>query len=87
MDRFTDDGHRQMQEILDELGRAALEKQEPERIVDLDLSFHDYICRLADHSRLVRCLAQREYPGSGPGRVDEQDPLQSSRGAQGAAPR
>ncbi len=39
-------------DALDELGRATLEKREPVRIVDLDLSFHDNICRLADHGRL-----------------------------------
>jgi DNA-binding GntR family transcriptional regulator len=37
---------------LNELGRATVEKHEPERIVELDLSFHDCICRMADHSRL-----------------------------------
>ena len=52
MDRFTEADVRQMQSILDELGRATVEKQEPERIVDLDLSFHDGICRMADHGRL-----------------------------------
>mgnify|MGYP001813919709 CR=1 FL=1 len=51
-DRLTDTDYVQMQTILDELGHAALEKREPERIVDLDLSFHDHVCRLADHSRL-----------------------------------
>lgn len=52
IERFTEEDIRQMQSILDELGRATVEKQEPERIVELDLSFHDYICRMADHSRL-----------------------------------
>ena len=52
MDRFTETDNARLQSILDELGQATLEKREPERIVDLDLSFHDYICRLADHSRL-----------------------------------
>jgi DNA-binding GntR family transcriptional regulator len=51
-ERLTQEDFVQMQHILDELGRATLEKREPERIVDLDLSFHDCICRLADHSRL-----------------------------------
>jgi DNA-binding GntR family transcriptional regulator len=52
MDRFTEEDIHQMQSIVDELGKASLEKQEPERIVDLDLAFHDHICHLADHSRL-----------------------------------
>jgi DNA-binding GntR family transcriptional regulator len=52
MDRFTEEDMRKMQNIVDELGRATLEKHEPERIVELDLAFHDCICRMADHSRL-----------------------------------
>ena len=52
IERFTEEDIRQMQDILDELGRATVEKHEPERIVELDLSFHDCICRMADHSRL-----------------------------------
>jgi DNA-binding GntR family transcriptional regulator len=52
MDRFTEDDIRQMQSIVDELGNATVEKREPERIVELDLLFHDCICRMADHSRL-----------------------------------
>jgi DNA-binding GntR family transcriptional regulator len=51
MDRFTESDDAHLQSILDELDQATLER-EPERIVDLDLSFHDYVCRLADHSRL-----------------------------------
>jgi DNA-binding GntR family transcriptional regulator len=42
----------EMQAILDELGEAALVRDEPGKIVELDLAFHDYLCRLADHSRL-----------------------------------
>jgi DNA-binding GntR family transcriptional regulator len=42
----------QMQRLVDELGQAALEQRETERIVALDLSFHESLCRLADHSRL-----------------------------------
>ncbi|MGD9144252.1 MAG: GntR family transcriptional regulator [Anaerolineae bacterium] len=52
IERFTEEDIRQMQDILNELGRATVEKHEPERIVELDLSFHDCICRMADHSRL-----------------------------------
>lgn len=52
MDRFTETDDKILESILNELGQAALERREPERIVELDLSFHDYICRLADHSRL-----------------------------------
>ena len=52
VERFTEADIGQMQSILDELGSATVEKQEPERIVDLDLSFHDCICRMADHGRL-----------------------------------
>ncbi len=42
----------EMQRIVDELGEAVLEQTDAERIVELDLSFHGYICRMADHSRL-----------------------------------
>lgn len=52
LDQFTDKDLVEMQRIVDELGAAALEKREPERIVELDLSFHACICRVADHSRL-----------------------------------
>ena len=51
-DRFTEEDIRQMQVIVDELVKATVEMREPERIVELDLLFHECICRMADHSRL-----------------------------------
>jgi DNA-binding GntR family transcriptional regulator len=42
----------EMQRVVDELGQAALDQGEPERIVELDFAFHEYICRVAGHSRL-----------------------------------
>ena len=41
-----------LQGLVDDLGEAALEKSDPEIIVALDMSFHEGVCRLADHSRL-----------------------------------
>ena len=52
MGRATDQDLAEMQQIVDELGQAALEQREPERIVALDLSFHESLCRMADHTRL-----------------------------------
>ncbi len=42
----------EMQRLVNDLGKAVLQKSEPEKIVALDLSFHELICRAADHSRL-----------------------------------
>lgn len=42
----------EMQHIVDALGEAALAQEDPDAIVALDLSFHEEICRMADHSRL-----------------------------------
>jgi DNA-binding GntR family transcriptional regulator len=52
MGRATGQDLAEMQRIVDELGQAALEQSEPERIVALDLSFHETLCRMADHGRL-----------------------------------
>lgn len=52
MNRISENELAEMQRMVDELGEAALQQNEPERIVALDLSFHELICRAADHSRL-----------------------------------
>jgi DNA-binding GntR family transcriptional regulator len=52
MDRFTEEDLVEMQQMLDDLGEAARDLDAPDRIVKLDLLFHEYICRKADHSRL-----------------------------------
>jgi DNA-binding GntR family transcriptional regulator len=52
MGRATSQELAEMQRIVDELGQAALEQREPERIVALDLSFHETLCRMAGHGRL-----------------------------------
>lgn len=52
IDRFTEKDLAEMQRIVDDLGEAARQKSVPEKIVALDLSFHEFICRTADHSRL-----------------------------------
>jgi DNA-binding GntR family transcriptional regulator len=52
MGRASDQDLANMQCIVDELGQAAQEQREPDRIVELDLSFHESLCLMADHSRL-----------------------------------
>lgn len=52
MGRATEQELDSMQRIVDALGQAALERREPDRIVELDLSFHESLCRMADHGRL-----------------------------------
>ncbi len=52
MDRLNGDVLGELQQIVDEMGHAVRQHDEPQRIVDLDLSFHECICRAADHSRL-----------------------------------
>lgn len=41
-----------LQEIVEQIGRAAHQPKERSRLVSLDLSFHDRICQIADHGRL-----------------------------------
>ena len=50
-DRFTEEHFAEMEEILGELGRALVENDRIQ-VVGLDGRFHEYIMRLADHSRL-----------------------------------
>jgi DNA-binding GntR family transcriptional regulator len=50
--RFTEKDLAEMQRVLGELDEAARQKSDPEKIITLDLSFHEFICRVADHSRL-----------------------------------
>ncbi len=50
--RLTEKDLAEMQCVLDKLDKAAHQKTDPEKIVALDLAFHELICRLADHSRL-----------------------------------
>ena len=52
MTRATEQELDSMERIVEALGQAALEQREPDRIVELDLSFHESLCRMADHSRL-----------------------------------
>lgn len=51
MPRLTDEDFQRMQDIVDTLGEVG-EKWEHSRIANLDLSFHEIICRAADHGRL-----------------------------------
>lgn len=50
--RLTEKDLAEMQCVWDELDEAAHQKTDPEKIVALDLAFHELICRAADHSRL-----------------------------------
>jgi DNA-binding GntR family transcriptional regulator len=52
MDRATEEDLADLQRLVDELGDAARDQQDPEAIVALDLAFHEHLCHLADHSRL-----------------------------------
>jgi DNA-binding GntR family transcriptional regulator len=52
MSRFTEEDIAEMQSVIDRLGEAAQQKSDPGTIVSLDLSFHEFMCRVADHSRL-----------------------------------
>ena len=52
VERVAEEDLEEMQRLVDELGKAALRQGDPETVVDLDLSFHEQICLLADHSRL-----------------------------------
>jgi DNA-binding GntR family transcriptional regulator len=55
MERVTEEDLTEMQRLVDDLGKAARERSDPEGIVALDFEFHKYLCNVADHSRL--CLA------------------------------
>lgn len=50
--RFTEKDLAEMQRVLTKLDEAARQKSDPEKIITLDLSFHELICCVADHSRL-----------------------------------
>lgn len=52
IERFTPQDIAQMQRIVDALGEAIRQNEDFETIVSLDLSFHEHICRCADHNRL-----------------------------------
>lgn len=52
MNRFTEEDIAEMQRVVDRLGEAAQQRIDPGTIVSLDLSFHEFLCRVADHGRL-----------------------------------
>lgn len=52
MDRLSESTLDELQAIVDEMGEAALESDPSQRMVELDLSFHECLCRAADHGRL-----------------------------------
>lgn len=51
--RAQNEDYDQMQHLVDALAKAATEQTDPGTIVELDLAFHERICHLADHSRLL----------------------------------
>lgn len=53
IERATEEDLAQMQQTVDALGQVALEKKDSDAIVGTDLLFHEYICRIADHGRLL----------------------------------
>jgi DNA-binding GntR family transcriptional regulator len=53
MSRFTDEDIFKMQSVINRLDEAAHHTNDPGPIVALDLSFHEHICRRADHGRLL----------------------------------
>lgn len=42
-----------MQKIVDQLGDAVIHQEDPDSIIELDLSFHGYYFQVADHSRML----------------------------------
>jgi DNA-binding GntR family transcriptional regulator len=51
--RARGEDYEQMQQLIDALAKATADPTDPGTIVDIDLEFHERICRLADHSRLL----------------------------------
>jgi len=52
IDRVTEEDLAEMQHVVDQLSETATHMSALEETVALDLSFHELICRVADHSRL-----------------------------------
>ena len=54
IDRFTAADLAQMQSIVDSLGELTGPRYNHQQVVTLDLVFHEHICRIADHGRLLQ---------------------------------
>ena len=52
IDRFTEADIEEMQRLVDDLGRLLQTQTTRQEVVRRDLTFHETICRVADHSRL-----------------------------------
>ena len=52
VERFNEDDIEAMQHLVNALDEAMMRQDDSESITNLDMEFHDYICRLADNSRL-----------------------------------
>ena len=53
IDRLNDQNIADMQRMVEELGTTVGQEEAFEAVINLDLSFHELICRGADHSRLL----------------------------------
>lgn len=53
--RITEADLEELQALVHRLDESARRMEAPEETVALDLSFHGYICRLAEHGRLLSC--------------------------------
>jgi len=53
VERITEEDLDELQHLVDRLGKSAQRMEAPEETVELDLSFHGLICKLADHARLL----------------------------------
>ena len=53
IDRLNDQNIADMQRMVEELGTTVSQEEAFEAVINLDLSFHELICRGADHSRLL----------------------------------
>jgi DNA-binding GntR family transcriptional regulator len=52
IDRSTEQASAEMKRLLDALDEEARRESDPGKIIRLDLSFHESMCRVADHGRL-----------------------------------
>ena len=51
--KFYDDDYGNLQKIVDDLGEQALRRDDFDLLVNLDFSFHEYVCAKANHNRLL----------------------------------
>ena len=59
--RFMEQDLAEMQQIVNSLGEAADRQDGADKMVSLDLAFHEHICRAADHSRMYAAWNSMRY--------------------------